>query len=93
MTAWPTISREQALTQTLPACWTATRAEQPFQLAAARPRALPTFAQQYDGASTGSVVLVSGDNSDVPSYNDMYEMDLESYYHRQANYSFRPKTP
>ena len=40
----------------------------------------PTFAQQYDGASTGSVVLVSGDNSDVLSYNDMYELDLESYY-------------
>ena len=40
----------------------------------------PTFAQQYDGASAGSVVLVCGDNSDVLSYNDMYEMDLESYY-------------
>lgn len=32
----------------------------------------PTFAQQYDGASAGSVVLVCGDNSDVLSYNDMY---------------------
>ena len=50
----------------------------------------PTFAQQYDGASTGSVVLVSGDNSDVLSYNDMYELDLESYYSTgSANYSFQ----
>ena len=50
----------------------------------------PTFAQQYDGASVGSVVLVSGDNSDVLSYNDMYEMDLESYYTTgTANYSFQ----
>ena len=49
----------------------------------------PTFAQQYDGASVGSVVLVCGDNSDVLSYNDMYEMDLESYYTTgTANYSF-----
>lgn len=50
----------------------------------------PTFAQQYDGASTGSVVLISGDNSDVLSYNDMYELDLESYYSTgSANYSFQ----
>ena len=50
----------------------------------------PTFAQQYDGASAGSVVLVCGDNSDVLSYNDMYEMDLESYYTTgTANYSFQ----
>ena len=50
----------------------------------------PTFAQQYDGASVGSVVLVCGDNSDVLSYNDMYEMDLENYYTTgTANYSFQ----
>ena len=50
----------------------------------------PTFARQYDGASVGSVVLVSGDNSDVLSYNDMYQMDLESYYTSgTANYSFQ----
>ena len=50
----------------------------------------PTFAQQYDGASTGSVVLVSGENNTVLSYNDMYEMDLESYYTTgTANYSFQ----
>ena len=50
----------------------------------------PTFAQQYSGASTGSVVLVSGDNNTVLSYNDMYQMDLESYYSTgSANYSFQ----
>ena len=55
----------------------------------------PTFAQQYDGASVGSVVLVCGDNSDVLSYNDMYEMDLESYYnHRHGpTTASRPRTP
>ena len=53
----------------------------------------PTFAQQYDGASVGSVVLVSGDNNTVLSYSDMYKMDLESYYTSStANYSFRPRT-
>ena len=31
----------------------------------------PTFAQQYDGASVGSVVLVSADNNTVLSYSDM----------------------
>ena len=50
----------------------------------------PTFAQQYDGASVGSVVLASGENSDVLSYNDMYQMDLDSYYSTgTANYSFQ----
>lgn len=50
----------------------------------------PTFAQQYDGASAGSVVLVSGDNNTVLSYNDMYEMDLDAYYSTgSANYSFQ----
>ena len=35
-------------------------------------------------------MLVCGDNSDVLSYNDMYEMDLESYYTTgTANYSFQ----
>ena len=49
----------------------------------------PTFAQQYDNASTGSVVLVSGENNTVISYNSMYQMDLESYYSTgNANYSF-----
>ena len=49
----------------------------------------PTFAQQYDNASTGSVVLVSGENNTVISYNSMYQMDLESYYSTgSANYSF-----
>lgn len=35
-------------------------------------------------------MLVCGGNSDVLSYNDMYEMDLESYYTTgTANYSFQ----
>ena len=35
-------------------------------------------------------VLVSGENNTVLSYNDMYEMDLESYYTTgTANYSFQ----
>ena len=39
----------------------------------------PTFRPAVRRASTGSVVLVSGDNSDVPSYNgDMYELDLRA---------------
>ena len=40
----------------------------------------PTFAQQYDGAANGSVVLVCGDNYRVVGYNDMYQMDIEAYY-------------
>ena len=40
----------------------------------------PTFAQQYDGAANGSVVLVCGDNYRVVGYNDMYQMDVETYY-------------
>ena len=40
----------------------------------------PTFAQQYDGAANGSVVLVCGDNYRVVGYNDMYQMDIETYY-------------
>lgn len=40
----------------------------------------PTFAQQYDGAATGSVVLSCGDNYRVVGYNDMYQLDVENYY-------------
>lgn len=40
----------------------------------------PTFAQQYDGAANGSVVLVCGGNYRVVDYNDMYQMDIEAYY-------------
>ena len=40
----------------------------------------PTFAQQYDGAATGSVVLSCGDNYRVVGYNDMYQLDIENYY-------------
>ena len=40
----------------------------------------PTFAETYDGASTGCVVLTTADNYDVVSYNDMYPMDMDAYY-------------
>ena len=40
----------------------------------------PTFAEKYDGASTGCVVLTTADNYDVVSYNDMYPMDMDAYY-------------
>lgn len=42
----------------------------------------PAFAQQYNAgsATTGSVILVSGDNSAVVDYYDMYEVDYSSYY-------------
>ena len=40
----------------------------------------PIFAQQYDGAANGSVVLVCGGNYRVVGYNDMYQMDIETYY-------------
>lgn len=41
----------------------------------------PTFAEQYEGASTGCVVLTTADNYTVVSYSDMYDMDLEAYYY------------
>ena len=41
----------------------------------------PTFAQQYDGASTGSRRAESAaTTTDVVGYNDMYQMDMENYY-------------
>lgn len=49
----------------------------------------PTFAEKYEGASTGCVVLATADNYDVVSYNDMYPMDLEAYYYYGTQqYSF-----
>lgn len=49
----------------------------------------PTFAEKYDGASTGCVVLTAGDSYDVVSYNDMYPMDMEAYYYYGTQqYSF-----
>lgn len=41
----------------------------------------PTFVEQYDGASTGCVVLTTADNYTVVNYSDMYDMDLEAYYY------------
>lgn len=40
----------------------------------------PTFAQQYEGASSGCLVVTSGQKSKVVPYSDLYEMDLEAYY-------------
>lgn len=40
----------------------------------------PTFAQQYEGASNGCLVVTSGEKNTVVSYNDLYEMDIEAYY-------------
>ena len=50
----------------------------------------PTLAEQYDGASTGSVVLVCGDKYEVLSYyGDLYAMDIEAYYYYGTQqYSF-----
>lgn len=50
----------------------------------------PTFAQQFDGASAGSVVLVCGENSRVVDYSSLYEMDLDAYYNDGSmNYTFQ----
>lgn len=40
----------------------------------------PTFAQQYEGASNGCLVVTSGEKSTVVSYNNLYEMNIEAYY-------------
>lgn len=49
----------------------------------------PTFAEKYEGASTGCVVLTTADKYDVVSYQDMYPMDLEAYYYYGTQqYSF-----
>lgn len=50
----------------------------------------PTFAQQFDGASTGCVVLVCGDKNRVVGYNELYEMDLDAYYNDGSmSYNFQ----
>lgn len=49
----------------------------------------PTFAEKYEGASTGCVVLATEDKYQVVSYNDMYPMDMEAYYYYGSQqYSF-----
>lgn len=41
----------------------------------------PTFAEQYDGASTGCVVMTTADQYTVVSYSDMYAVDMDAYYY------------
>lgn len=45
------------------------------------PAMYPTFAQQYDAqnATSGSVILVCGDQSSIVDYNDMYQADYSNY--------------
>lgn len=46
------------------------------------PALYPTFAQQYNAANatSGSVIVVSGENSVLVDYYDMYETDYSNYY-------------
>lgn len=48
----------------------------------------PTFAEKYEGASTGCVVMTTGDRYDVVSYDEMYQIDMEAYYYGSEEYSF-----
>lgn len=48
----------------------------------------PTFAEQYDGASTGSVVMTAGDKYAVVGYGDMYTLDMDAYYYGSEEYTF-----
>lgn len=50
----------------------------------------PNFAQQYDGAANGCLVVVSGEKYSVVPYSDLYEMDVESYYETGSlQYNFK----
>lgn len=46
------------------------------------PALYPTFAQQYNAANatSGSVIVVCGENSTLVDYYDMYQTDYSSYY-------------
>ena len=46
------------------------------------PALYPTFAQQYDAAdaTSGSVILVSGDKNALVDYNELYTADYSDYY-------------
>ena len=48
----------------------------------------PTFAEKYEGASTGCVVMTAGDSYDVVGYDEMYQIDMEAYYYGSEEYSF-----
>lgn len=41
----------------------------------------PTFAEQYEGASTGCVVMTTAGQYTVVSYSDMYAVDMDAYYY------------
>lgn len=41
----------------------------------------PTFVEQYEGASTGCVVMTTADQYTVVSYSDMYAVDMDAYYY------------
>ena len=41
----------------------------------------PTFVEQYEGASTGCVVMTTAGQHTVVSYSDMYAVDMDAYYY------------
>lgn len=41
----------------------------------------PTFVEQYEGASTGCVVMTTAGQYTVVSYSDMYAVDMDTYYY------------
>lgn len=41
----------------------------------------PAFVEQYEGASTGCVVMTTADQYTVVSYSDMYAVDMDAYYY------------
>ncbi|HIZ62443.1 MAG TPA: GldG family protein [Candidatus Gemmiger avistercoris] len=41
----------------------------------------PTFVEQYEGASTGCVVMTTAGQYTVVSYSDMYAVDMDAYYY------------
>lgn len=41
----------------------------------------PAFVEQYEGASTGCVVMTTAGQYTVVSYSDMYAVDMDAYYY------------
>lgn len=49
----------------------------------------PTFAQAYEGATVGGVVVTCGDRYEVMDYSDMYPVDTDAlYYSGTEQYTF-----